>query len=242
MRVRLTVLLSLILVSGLLQGCGTTPLTPSQTAQHFWAAMLNQDQDNATYYATHESAPRVIEQISDYRQATVSFGQVSIQSEAATIETTLHANKAVEDSSPAPATTFMTVLQREQEQWRVDYLKTRESLEKAREKKGLSKIVDDLNELGRRFSGKIDESLKHWEEAKPELKRDLEDLGESVQKEVEDAMEKYGPEIQRNLQDLTDSLDDAIKKLEKPLPKQKKDQQQPEREQEQTDQSEGRMI
>jgi hypothetical protein len=206
--------LVLPLITMVLPGCGTTPLTPSQTAQHFWAAMLNGDVNKAADYATPESEPQLNEHIGDYKQATVSFGQVSIKSDTATVETTLQLDKPPSSSS----TRFTTTLQREREQWRVNYPQTRQSLLKASEKKGLDKLVDDLNELGQRFSGKVEESLKDLKQATPEMKKHLEEMGKSVQKDVQDAIEKYGPKIQRDLQDLTESLDDALKELNKPAP------------------------
>ncbi|MGD8572796.1 MAG: hypothetical protein PVF34_07130 [Gammaproteobacteria bacterium] len=225
-----------------LSGCGTTPLTPSQTAQHFWAAVLNGDADQASNYATRDSRSLLKEQghLEQYQQATIAFGQVSIKSDQATVETTLK----TEQSAAAPqSVTFDTVLQREKEHWRVHYPQTRQLLAKTREKKDLDKMVDDLNQLGRRFSGKLNESLEDLREATPELKRDLEALGESVQKDMQDALEKYGPEIERNLQDLTESLEGALKQLDKSMREYKKDQQQPDQENAEPEQQpEGRMI
>lgn len=231
----------------LLQGCGTTPLTPSQTAQQFWTAVLNEDADQAADYCTRQSAP-LLTGFEQFHQATISVGQVSIQSNQATVETTLQAMPAQSSSSTA-ATTFITYLEREQGQWRVDYRQTRDSLDKSKEKKGIGKIVDDLNQLGRHFSEKIDQSMKQWQEATPQLKKDLKSLGDSAQRQAEDAIEKYGPEIQQNLQDLSQSLEDALRKLEESVPRKVPDQS-PQQEQavpeatpqDEAPQSQGRMI
>ena len=102
-------------------------------------------------------------------------------------------------------------------------LEFRKSLDQSRDKKGLTKLVDDLHKYGLHFSDQLDGALKKWEDAKPELKKDLEELGESVQKELQNSIDKHGPELQRNLQQFTESLDDLLKDLEKSLPDKKRE-------------------
>ena len=211
-------LLLMLLWIMVLQGCSTTPLTPSQTAQHFWSAILAEDAENATRFATEASVPTIRETGKDFKNASVSFGKVSIQSNQATIETFLQ----VQSPENVKATTFMTFLDREKELWRVNFVETRKSLEKSREKRGLNKIVDDLSTLGRKYSEQLNETLKNLKDAGPELKQDLENLGDNVQKDLQGAIDKYGPEIQRNLQEFTESLDEAMKELQKNIPEDKK--------------------
>ncbi|WP_455206501.1 hypothetical protein [Kaarinaea lacus] len=220
------VFLSLVL----LQGCSTVPLTPSQTAQQFWGAVIADDAETASRFATPASGPEFVSIHKEWRGAAVSFGEVRITSDQASVATVLEITQA----SVATTTKFTTYLIREHNQWRVDLLETKKSLDMARDKHGLNKLVDDLQRLGKDFSGQLNEAMKNWEEAQPEIKQDLKELGESVQEEVQGAIDKYGPEIQRNLQDLTESLDEALKELEKAVP----EKQQPETEQ----QPEGRMI
>ena len=213
-------------IAMLAQGCSTTPLTPSQTAQHFWSAMLEQDMENATRFATENSLPAIRDSAREFDGASVSFGKVSIASEQATIETTLQ-YQSRENDQPA---TFTTFLDREKEYWRVNFVETQRALEKSREKRGLSKIVDDLSTMGRKYSNELNEALKSLEDAGPEIKKDLENLGGSVQKDLQGAIEKIGPEIQRNLQEFSESLDGAMKELQKNLPDQKKPETTPESE------------
>jgi len=219
-----------ILVLMLMSGCSTTPLTPSQTAQNFWAAVLADDGETAGRYVTQASRSDLESMPNEINEATISFGEIRIKSDQASIETSLKYDKAAESN----ATTFTTYLQREDKNWRVDLIETKKSLEKSKEKRGLNKLVDDLQKLGRDFSTQMEEMRKNWDDAQPEIKKELEELGESVQEDVEGAIDKYGPEIQQNLQELTDSLDDALKELQKSLPR--------EGEPEQEAQPKGRLI
>lgn len=203
-----------------INACTHTPLTPSQTVQHFWSALIEGDLNNARKYSTPESASSVEMLQSEFSTASVSFGQVKLESNQALIETTLTRNHQKNEPS---TTTFNTVLTKHEDQWKVNYIATSKSLEDSQRKKGLSRLVDDLGKLGRDMSGQLDGVLKNWEEMTPKIKKDLEELGNSVQKELQDSIDKHGPEMQQKLQDFADSLEKAFKGLDESLPDSKKD-------------------
>lgn len=233
--------LTFVITLLVLQGCSSTPLTPSQTAQHFWEAMLLEDADVAAQYATGDSVPVLEKNRGEFKQAAVSFGQVSIQSDRANIETALRF-PSEKNSQPFR---FNTTLIKDKQNWKVDFVTTRGAYEQSKQKRGLSKLVDDLSQFGHKFSGQLNETLKHWDEASPQIKKDLENLGESVQKDLQSAIDKYGPELQDNLQEFTESLDDALKELQKHQPGKPQDmpeQEKPEKEQSQNTEPKGRLI
>ncbi len=192
------------------QGCSSVPLTPSQTAEQFWDAILVDDLEMAGRLATPESAAELQSMRGELQGITVSVGKVQMASDQATVETVL------EKAQPniVEKTGFTTYLKREHGNWRVDLLQTKQSLISAREKRGMDKLVDDLQKLGKDITGQLNEARKNWEKMEPEIKQDLKELGESVQKDVEGAIEKFGPEIQRKLEGLSESLDEALKELE----------------------------
>ncbi|MCI0507625.1 MAG: hypothetical protein L0Z73_16155 [Gammaproteobacteria bacterium] len=212
------------------QGCSSVPLTPSQTAEQFWDAILVDDLEMAGRLATPESAAEPQSMRGELQGITVSVGKVQMASDQATVETVL------EKAQPniVEKTGFTTYLKREHGNWRVDLLQTKQSLISAREKRGMDKLVDDLQKLGKDITGQLNEARKNWEKMEPEIKQDLKELGESVQKDVEGAIEKFGPEIQRKLEGLSESLDEALKELEKGVP--------PEKPSDTEEKSEGRMI
>lgn len=208
----------LALIATILMACYEQPLTPSQTVQQFWSALLTGDVNKAGDYATTETQAALLEVGEEFKDTAVAFGKIQIESDHALIETTLTKKLASESvKKPAP-TTFNTVLDKQNELWKVNYAETRKSLDDAKQKKGLSKLVDDLEKLGRDVTGQLGGVLKNWEEVTPEIKKDLENLGESVQKQLQDSIDQHGPELQEKLQEFTESLDDAIKDLEKSLP------------------------
>jgi len=215
----------------LLQGCSTVPLTPSQTAQQFWGALLADDADTASRFSNPASGPELASLHKELAGATVSFGEVRISSEQASIETTV----AMTQADSAMTNKFITYLNREHGNWRVDLVETKKSLDLSREKHGLSKLIDDLEQLGQDITGQLNSAKKNWEDMQPEIKQDLQDLGESIQRDVEGTIDRYGPEIEHKLQELNDSLEQALKELEKavPQPPQKKPEEQ---------QPEGKMI
>jgi len=217
----------------LLQACSSTPLTPSQTAQHFWSALLSGDMDTAAKYATTGSRNVLKEQKAAYKDSSISFGKIALQSEQASIDTTIQLNqspdsgggdggKAAKLQETKPST-FETILQKHKQQWQVDFVATQKSFDQSRQQRGLNRLVDDLNQLGHKFSKQLNDALQHWDEAKPQLKHDLENLGDSVQKDLQGAIDKYGPELQQNLQDFTDSIDKALDELHKKYPQAEKD-------------------
>jgi gas vesicle protein len=217
-----TILAIVLLAVGASASCSHAPLTPSQTVQHYWAALISGNLDNAKQYSTEESAVAMGELQKEFAAASVSFGKVILESNKARIETTLSYSPG-EQKKNASSTTFETVLNKQEQDWKVDYVATKKSLDDARRKKGLSKLVDDLEKLGRDVSGKLDGVIKNWEEVTPEIKEDLEELGNSMQKQLQESIDKHGPEIQKKLQDFTESIDDALKDLEKSLPQEKKE-------------------
>lgn len=215
-----------------LPACSVVPLTPSQTAQQFWGAIITDDAETASRFATPSSGPEFVSMHKEWRGATVTFGEVRIASEQASVETTLEISQV----NTLTKTEFTTHLLRVHDNWRVDLLGTKKSLDKARDKRGLDKLVDDLEKLGRDISGQMNNAMKNWEDIQPEIKQDLQELGESIQDDVQGAIDKYGPEIEKKLQDLNESLEEALKELEKAIPQQPQPQAEPQ------EQPEGRMI
>jgi len=211
----------LLITVVLLQACSSTPLTPSQTAQQFWSAMLAGDINSANEFVTDSSKPLLIEKHVAYKNSAVAFGKIAMQKEQANIETTIQpaTNDTVDKTSAdLSSAAFETILKKQKQQWRVDFVETQKSYEQATQAKGVKRLVNDLNNLGHKFTHQLNDALQRWDEAKPQLKKDLENLGDSVQNDLQGAIDKYGPELQHNLQEFTDSIDKALKDLNKQLP------------------------
>jgi len=199
------------------QGCNAIPLTPSQSAQQFWSAVLADDLETAGRFATPQSVPELQSLQKDLRGAIIRFGEVQISSGQASIETSLE----IAQADRLETTKFTTHLKREETDWRVDLAQTKQSLDSARERRGMQKLADELQKLGRDVTDQLGHAMKELKKMQPELQRELKSLGESVQKDMQGAIEKYGPEIEQKLKELTESLDGALKELGKAVPQQK---------------------
>lgn len=216
----------ILFTMSLLTACYEQALSPSQTVQHFWSALLNGDLNEAGDYVTTDSIAELPQASEDLKDASVSFGKIQLESNRAIIETTLTQSANTNKNNVSASTTFNTVLNKKDKLWKVNYIATKKSLDDAQRKKGLSKLVDDLENLGRDITGQLGGVLENWEKVTPEIKKDLEQLGDSVQKQLQESIDKHGPELQQKLEDFTDSLEDALKELEKSVPdKEEKDQQ-----------------
>ena len=226
---------SLILSS--VYSCSHTPLTPSQTVQHFWSAVISGDLENAKQFSTSDSLPAIKELQNEFSSASVTFNKVNIESNKARIETTLTMMSEKPGDTVSTSTTFDTFLDRKDNNWKVNYPATKRSFDEARQKKGLSKLAEDLQTFGRDISGQMEGVIKHWEEVTPQIQKDLEELGNSVQKQLQDSIDRHGPELQKKLQEFTESLDDAIRDLQKSMPKDKK-----KKDTEDKQEPEGRLI
>lgn len=201
----------------ILAACLDTPLTPSQTVQHFWTALLSENPEEAGKYATRDSIPELSNIQTDFVDTSVSFGKIRLETSRALIETTLKQSIAAQGDQPE-VTLFQTVLDKEDKLWKVNFIETRKLINDAKQKKGLSKLVDDLQGLGRDITGRLGGVLKNWEKVTPEIKKEMEQLGDTVQKQLQESIDKHGPELQEKLNEFTESLDDALKDLEKSLP------------------------
>lgn len=219
---KLRLLILMVSVNLTLLACNESPLTPSETVQHFWAALLSGEVTRAQQYVTRESLSELQQTNQDFSETTVSFGKINLESNRATIETTLTKATMTDQRTVTVATTFQTVLDKQDKLWRVNYIATRKSLDDSKRKKGLSKLVDDLEELGRDVKGQLGGVLENWEKVTPKIKQDLEELGNSMQKQLQDSIDKHGPEVQEKLQEFTESLDDVLKDLEKSVPETEK--------------------
>jgi len=215
---RVLLLLILFLIA---TGCTHTPLTPTQTVEHFWTAVITGNVESAARYASLDSVDVVKKLNSEYTGSSVTFGKVNLESTTAGVETVLVPPVSQSESTTpeSAGSTFTTVLKMQDTDWKVDYVATRKSLDDSQHKKGLSKLADDLGKLGRDVSGQLNGVIKNWEKITPEIKKNLEDMGASVQKQLQDSIDKHGPEVQKKLQEFTESLDDALKDLGKKLPK-----------------------
>lgn len=204
-------LLLILPVFSLLHACATTsPLTPSQTAQQFWVAVLDDNMPTAQRYATQASSEELRDIQMDLSDAAIEFQNVTLQESNAKITTTITFPQVTQKRKIA----FSTFIEREANEWKVDFVETKKSIQTATSKRSLGRIFDNLQKYSDEFSGSLDELVRKWGEATPEIRKDLEILGDATKEEVEQAIKHLAPEIKQGIRDFQNSIAEALKRLE----------------------------
>ncbi|MGR9114250.1 MAG: nuclear transport factor 2 family protein [Gammaproteobacteria bacterium] len=164
----------------MLTGC-VTAKSPEQVTLAFWSALSEGDLEKAKSYATEDSRDLVS---SSSRQGleNVSFetGRIIIDGEQATVETMIHA--ATDSTVPVETSTFLTVLTKTDEQWKIDYRKTQTNLSG----NIFGGFFKSLEKLGEKFN-------KHLEQQMPKIEKELESLGNELEKQ----MDEFGDELEQ---------------------------------------------
>lgn len=180
---------------------------PQEIARKFWDALKVQNIESARKYATVETRSLIDTIPVQFHNADVSFGKIIIDGNTTTIETTLHIHKnGAETTLP-----IHTVLEKENDVWRVDYQQTMQDLKKTEPTSDISK---DIQELGKKLSERMDETLGEIKEKIPEYQEKLKKLGETASKKMEEAWQRQVSEIRRTVEEFGKVLDEALKKEE----------------------------
>ena len=112
--------------------------------------------------------------------ASFETGRIVIDGDHATVETLAHSTS--DSSSLSDTDTFLTVLIKEDDQWKIDYRQTLDNL--------------SGNLLGSFFKSlqKLSEKLnKHLERQLPKIEKELESLGNELEKQIDE----FGDELEK---------------------------------------------
>ena len=178
---------------------------PQEVAPYFWNAIKAQDIENARKYSTTETCSLIDASIGQFREAVVTFGKITIDGDRSTIDTTLRIPK----NGTETTVLLQTILKQENGNWRVDYQQTKNSMV---EVGSLSDITKDLQELNKRLSDRMDETLEEIKQKIPEYEEKMKKLGETASKKIEEAWQRQKAEIKKSIEELGKVLDEALKK------------------------------
>lgn len=160
-----------------------SPETPDQVALKFWQAMAANDLASAEQYTTSESRPLLQSPEQKFQGASFAIGQIVIDNDQARVET--EARQANDKT-----TTFTTFLVKEEQQWRVDYRRTRYSLSEDI----FNGLFDSLKNIGENLNKQLEQQMpeieKEMESFGQELKKQLDSLGEELEKSFPPPPEK----------------------------------------------------
>lgn len=187
-------LMAVTLITGLmLTGCATS-LTPMEVSERFWTAVKNGDNQAIKRHIIPGS-----EKDSDLTGGLLkinrySLGRTVIDKDEAWIDTT------VEVAANKPFTVpVKTVLEKQDNQWKVDFRTTIAPLENNSD---IARLLGNLNDLGMQFSDRLNRSLE-------ELQKNLPDIQKQLEK-IEKNMKQKLPELQQRMDELMRQLDEEL--------------------------------
>jgi len=195
----------LLVLGGVLTACATPTLSPSQTAEQFWSAVLAHDVGAAKSFVTVDMPNQIAMIDAQWEGGEVTFGTVQLKQQQAFVETSLRFQ-----ADNITISSFNTHLVKQDNGWLVDYKATQESLQRVKKQYSLNKLINSLQDLGKEFSGHVDEAIKELDRTVPEIKADVESLGSAVADEMKRAINKLTPEIKQNIQHLSETLDEVF--------------------------------
>lgn len=198
----------LTLVTLLLSAC-FAPKTPQEVAHSFWGAVINGDVGEAVSYSTLTDARDYDAFSLNWIGYQAAFERVIIEGEEASIESvfTKGEGQSVETRN------FTTYLVRQNGEWKVDYLRTAESLRAG----PLERLFGQLGELGESLTRQFESTSEELNEEMMSLGERLKAESESFSREMSESIERYSEELRRSLDELADSVERALEDRERNL-------------------------
>lgn len=178
--VRITGLLAILLF---LTACQTGK-SPERVTLLFWQTLAQGQLDNALKHVTQDSQHLVNPQDID-KFSTVKTGAAVIEDDDARVETTITKNKRI--------VTFDTVLLKENDNWKIDYLQTQMNISML----PLGDVIKSLQNLGGTFAKQLEKQLpliqKEMESLGKELKNQIDEFNRSLEKSLPPTPPKSPP-------------------------------------------------
>jgi hypothetical protein len=168
---------SLAILAGLfcmlqLSGCQDGK-SPEEVTTLFWQALSQGQIENAKKHVTQDSQHLVNLQDIE-KHSTISTGEAFIDDINAVVETTIFRNKK--------QVTFKTVLLKEQDIWKINYLNTQMNISMV----PFGDVVKSLQSLGDTFAKQLEQQVpliqKEMESLGNDLKNQIDELGQSLKK------------------------------------------------------------
>lgn len=202
-------LISLFLTTLVLTGC-LGPESPQEVTQKFWESVISHDVDDAIEYSTlvdAKSYDAFNKKWDGYQSVT---GQIVINGNQAEVETELsQINETGKNQQK-----LNTFLVKQDGQWKVDYVRTAESINGGGT---LSHFLGQLNGLGKKLSDTIKVSSDKFRVEMQRFEDELKTLAKSSSDEANKIIEQYGTELKDSIEELAESIDRALKEHDENL-------------------------
>jgi hypothetical protein len=198
-------MVALVLV---IAGC-SRPETPQQVATEFWQALAEGKSDAAVGLSTLVNVGAIEDLGSGQISSLPEFGKVVIDADKATIETILATNKSAGDAVAGARREITTYLVRMDDQWLVDYQRTREAMASRPSFIGLK---EDLSHLREQFDDAVGRSSDQIAEQVDRLTKDFQTYSEETGKKAEKALETFSESLENLKKQIEESIDRAAEK------------------------------
>lgn len=156
--------------------------TPEQVTLAFWTALAEGNMKKAKRYATQDSRDLVSSSAQKPLENTsYQTRRIIIDGDQATVETLIH--RPTDSDENQDTDIFLTVLTREDGDWRVDYRQTRKNLSGNL----FDGFLDSLQNLGEKLNKQLERQL-------PKIEKELESLGNELEKQ----MDEFGDDLEKS--------------------------------------------
>lgn len=194
MQARILPVIFLLLLS--LVGCERHG--PRDVSERYWTAVLADDQATAAQYVTDATSPSLSTVIHPQPGSRVSFGDTQRSEQRAEVETTIH----WVDGQETTVFETITVLVRENDQWKVDPAATRNAFFESVYRSaltGLEAILEDSARAFREFGSELSQEMaRELSEATRELQEQSEKANEEIQSFLESLDAALREELERS--------------------------------------------
>ncbi len=200
--------ISLFLTALILTGC-FGPESPQDVAQEFWEAVITQNVDDAIEYSTLvdvESYDSFNKKWDGYQPV---MGKIVIDGNQAEVETKLSRITDTDKSHKK----LSTYLVKQGGKWKVDYVRTAESINGG----ALGHFLGQLDKLGKKLSDTLKDSSDKFSVEMQRLENELKIFAQSANDEANKIVEQHGAELKKSIEELAESIERALKEHEDDL-------------------------
>lgn len=189
----------------LLTGCFSQQ-TPQQVTQVFWQSVISNNAKDAVKYSTLTDEQGYDGFSRDWSGLQPSWGKVVIDGKHASIVSRF----SKVDSSGTHNRKLITHLVQHNEQWKVDYARTR------KEMRGDS-LENLFNQLGRTLSDQLTASSKELGAEVERMSEELESIAGSINQQASESINRYAEDLRKSINELAESVQRALKEQRKNL-------------------------
>ncbi len=179
------------------------PKTPQDVTLAFWEAVLSNDTMDAIEYSTLTDPVYYDGFSKEWRGFLPTFGKITIEEKVASVNS--------EFASPANSgqdnRSFTTYLVLRDDQWLVDYERTKYSVHGG----ALGGIFSKLDRLGDDLSSQFKSSADSFKLEMDRMSEKLEEMSDSFGQQASTTIDKYAGQLRNNIEELEESINRALK-------------------------------